>query len=389
MERIELIKSGKDLIYLIYCAVEGKKADTSMLDMMDLEMVYKMAKKHSLVAMSFLPIENVAFDNRDKYEEVLSKWKESKEKAVRKEVFLEIEKKDIETFFDEKGIWYVLLKGSVLKYLYPKSWCREMADIDILFDINYRSHLREFMKARGYEIKSYKLHNHDVYMKAPVYNFEMHIALYNSATNTVWDKYYENVKDKLIKNPNKKYGYDFSIDDFYIYITTHSYKHFETGGNGIRTLLDIYIYLSKYEQEMNWDYISKEIEFLGISEYESRLRVLSKKIFCEEELSIEDEEILEYLISNSLYGYKDEILKKTIEKNLVKIQGNKGEHTVKTKIKYIMQRLFPDMKIYRKNHPFIYKTKIFIPFFYLYRIIIGLIKRGKYVFEELKTLRKM
>jgi len=387
MERNEQIKIGKDLIYLVSCALNGEKANSIKIDSMDLEKVYKMAKKHLLAAMSFLPIEDVPFDNRDKYGEVLSKWKESKEKAVRKEVYLEIEKKEIEAFFNERKIWYVLLKGVVLKYLYPKTWCREMADVDILFDVNYRNAMKNFMQRKGYKIKSFKLGNHDVYMKPPVYNFEMHIALYNSVTNDIWEQYYENIKCKLINDDAEHYEYRFSVDDFYIYITTHTFKHFDGGGNGIRSLLDTYIYLNRYENEMNWDYIEEQMKYLGILEFENQFRILAKKVFSKEEIMCaEEKEMFKYLMYSGAYGYKEKILERLMEKHLEKIQNNKERFTVRTKVMYIINRLFPSIKMIKYNHQFIYKTKIFIPFFYVYRLIMGLIIRGKDIFKELKML---
>jgi len=75
-----------------------------------------------------------------------------------------------------------------------------------------------------------------------------------------------------------------------------------------------------------------------------------------------------------------------MEKHLEKIQNNKERFTVRTKVMYIINRLFPSIKMIKYNHQFIYKTKIFIPFFYVYRLIMGLIIRGKDIFKELKML---
>ena len=75
------------------------------------------------------------------------------------------------------------LKGIILKEMYPKLGMRQMADNDILYDKQYQEELLNFMIARGYEPSQIGEGNHDVYEKAPVYNYEFHTALYNVATD--------------------------------------------------------------------------------------------------------------------------------------------------------------------------------------------------------------
>ena len=55
-------------------------------------------------------------------------------KAVRKNVILDVERTAIFEEFERKGIWYMPLKGSILKELYPENGMREMADNDVLYD---------------------------------------------------------------------------------------------------------------------------------------------------------------------------------------------------------------------------------------------------------------
>lgn len=383
-----MIKESKNLIYLLSCALKGEKADITKIDNMELESVYKIAKKHSLTAMSYQALENVAFKNKEKYEEILVKWRENKEKAVRREALFEIEKNEIVSFFNEKGIWYVLLKGAVIKNIYPKCWYREMGDIDILFDIDYRDELYFFMKKRNYIVKSFKENIHDIYIKEPVYNFEMHVSLCDRENNRLWEKYYREIKEKLIKDNNNKSGYSFSVDDFYIYITMHAYKHFDASGNGIRSLLDTYIYLKKYENDINWNYVEEEEKKLEIFEYEKKMRKLAKDIFEDNKLSDEENEIFKFIVTSGTYGKMERGMERTIDKKLKKIQDNDKDITICTKIKYIFKRIVPDIENYKNSNRFIYKTKIFIPFFYIYRVFRGVIKRRKYIVKEIKMLWK-
>ena len=55
---------------------------------------------------------------------------------------------------------------------------------------------------------------------------------------------------------------------------THTFKHFEGGGTGIRSLLDQYVYLNKLEEALDFRYIEKQCEILGIADFEKENRIL-------------------------------------------------------------------------------------------------------------------
>ena len=118
--------------------------------------------------------------------------------------------------------------------------------------------------------------NHDVYYKEPLCNFEMHRGLFGSTHEGKFYEYYSGVKDCLIKDDWNNYGYHFSPEDFYVYITSHEYKHYSVGGTGLRSLLDIYVFLRKFEGKLNFDYVLREIEKLELSEFEEKNRTLVK-----------------------------------------------------------------------------------------------------------------
>ena len=48
----------------------------------------------------------------------------------------------------------------------------------------------------------------------------------------------------------------------------HEWKHYVAGGIGIRSLLDIYVYDQKKGASLDRDYIRKELEVMGIAEFE-------------------------------------------------------------------------------------------------------------------------
>lgn len=372
---LEINDSFYTFLYLLMCGVEGKPPSSELLREMNMEDVYQISVYHTLSAMTYMVLEK----GQDILEgEVFKNWKKEKDKAIRKNILLDRERERIFAFMEEQGIWHMPLKGIILKEMYPAFGMRQMADNDILYDSNFQNPLCIWMKEQGYKVISCGRGNHDVYEKKPVYNYEMHTALYGGEHNPVWITYYENIKEKLIADKKKKYSFHFTDEDFYIYIITHIYKHFAGGGTGIRSLLDVYIYLQAKEAIMNWDYINEELEKVQVSDFEGKVRHLSQKVFSKElqKLTKKEEELLKYFLYSGTYG--------TLE-NHVQHRLNQFETDKKG---YIIKRLVPDEEFYKNYVPFVYEHKWSRPFFIIFRLVRGLFRKDRRIMKEIKALKK-
>lgn len=390
-----LENSYADLLYLVSCEVNQIRPDIGRVKQMDLAMVHEKAKKHLLVSISYMGLEasGVISDAEWKgslSEETLTdlkKWKQEKEKGVRKNLLLDVERQKLTGYLEKEHIWYMPLKGSILKDLYPSDGMRQMADNDILFDASAQERVHEYFVQEGYEVVSYKKGNHDVYEKKPIYNFEMHTSLFGYVHDDVWRDYYQNVKERLIKDEGREYGHHFSDEDFYVYFVVHACKHHEGCGTGIRTLLDCYVY--QKNRTLDWSYIEGEAEKLDMAEFEKVLRSASRKLFSPDggfdSLTEEEAALVEDHAVSGIYGN----IKAGYSKKLQKIQKDGKTITTMTKLKYYLRRVFPEKDYYLSFHPTIYKLKFPIPFFIVYRIFKGLIVHRKKLSSEARIVWKM
>ena len=372
---LEINDSFYTFLYLLMCGVEGKPPSSELLREMNMEDVYQISVYHTLSAMTYMTLEK----GQDILEgEVFKNWKKEKDKAIRKNILLDRERERIFAFMEEQGIWHMPLKGIILKEMYPAFGMRQMADNDILYDSNFQKPLCIWMKEQGYKVISCGRGNHDVYEKKPVYNYEMHTALYGGEHNPVWITYYENIKEKLIADKKKKYSFHFTDEDFYIYIITHIYKHFAGSGTGIRSLLDVYIYLQAKEAIMNWDYINEELEKVQVSDFEGKVRHLSQKVFSKElqKLTKKEEELLKYFLYSGTYG----TLENHVQHRLDQFETDKKG--------YIIKRLVPDEEFYKNYVPFVYQHKWSRPFFIIFRLVRGLFRKDRRIMKEIKALKK-
>ena len=250
----------KNLIYLLSCAVNGITPDTAKVQAMDLEKLYRLAKFHTVRAAVCIALEKAGVHEPH--------FHESYKKAIRKNIYLDMERTAIISAFEEKGIWYMPLKGSILKDLYPENGMRQMSDNDMLFDSAKQQEVMDIMLEKGYTAEVVGKSNHDVYQKPPVLNFELHTALFGEQHAEPLYKYYADTKRLLIKDEGNNYGYHFSDEDFYVYMTAHEWKHYNGSGTGIRSLSDCYFYCKIKGDNLNRNYITEQCRQLEITDFE-------------------------------------------------------------------------------------------------------------------------
>lgn len=377
-------QTGYDMVYLITCIIHSIVPEQSWVEQMNLTALYSMAKYHSLTAIVCMALESSGVFAVNKDAELVKKWKDAKEKAIRKNLMLDAERNEILSFMESKGIWYMPLKGILLKEMYPKLGMRQMADNDILYDKQYQKELLHFMTTRGYKASQIGKGIHDVYQKAPIYNYELHTALYGVVHDRNWEEYYGEVKRRLVKDEGNRFGYHFQDEDFYIYLMTHAFKHYNGSGTGLRSLLDMYIYLDQKEADLDWFYIAAELDKLGITEFERESSELCIELFSKKRYTLtqKESETLTYYLASGTYGS----MKNKIEKKLRRYQPDEKPVTAVTKLKYYLGRLFPDMDHYKNYAPFVYRHKLLIPFYLVFRGGRGLIRKRRQIQMELQVM---
>lgn len=382
-----ITRTSEQLLYLMACALQGVSAREEILADADLKQLLIMARKHSVASMVCMALEKTAvFAKAD--EATKKQWIDAKNKAIRKNMLLDAERKAILHELEIQGIWYMPLKGSILKDWYPKPGMREMADNDILFDPSGREQVREIFQNRGYKTVSFGKINHDEYEKPPIYNFEMHVSLFHGMYKE-FTKQYENVKECLLPVDGTAYQFAFTPEDFYVFVLAHAHKHYSHSGTGIRTLADIYVMDRHLGDIMDRDEVEQKLTQLEIAEYEQHSHVLAEKLFsavrplAEIELTEDEKEMLLYYCDATTYGTVDN----RVNNRLHELQENSEGITLRTKLKYCCTRLFPGKEFCEFTYPFVYKHPWTLPFFWVWRIVYRSIASKKNVQQELKALK--
>ncbi len=371
MTDLEYKKNISSVVYLCGCAVNGVTPQADQIDEFNFDHLFKTAQKHMLASMVGLVLKNMGIST--------AQFKDAIALAQRQAVILNNDLKNVTAKLETAGIWYMPLKGAVLKSRYPKFAMREMCDHDVLFDATRSADVQSIMIDLGFQVKSYGESNDDDYFKPPVSSFEMHRQLFGDKHDKNLYEYYKNVKGQLLKDEDNNYGYHFSPEDFYIFMIAHEYKHYYRGGTGLRSLLDTYVFLNTTVLDM--DYVAAEVEKLCITDFEQKNRELSLALFNGKPLTEEQEKMLNYIVSSGTYG--------TLEHDV----ENKVART--SKLQYFTRRVFgplgkndPYRDHFKKRYATFFKYPILLPFLPFYRLFKALKTSPKRIHSEAHALKK-
>lgn len=390
MDENKHISAETALIYLLGCGINGFVPEHEILCGMDWKAVHQISVRHTLAAAVCMAVESglaakpFALDATQT--QALAYWKDAKNKAIRKNMLLDSERTRLADFCESVGCWYMPLKGSILKDLYPHAGMRQMADNDILFDPAFQQQICDWFVANGYTAESVARGNHDVYHKPPVYNFELHTALFNDAIYPEWAAYYADVKSRL-RPVEQSCGKRFSDEDFYIYITLHEYKHFHGSGTGLRSLVDCYVLCNNMAADLDAAYIQAELKKLGIAEFEEKTKQLAKELFLNPSayltavLTADQKELLDYYLGSGTYGKMENRIRNKLTVD--------GKITGRSKAEYLLSRMFLPQKVMLGAYPRLARCKVLLPLCYVHRLVVKAFKRREAIQEEFEVLKKV
>lgn len=365
-------QAGLYVVELLRAVLEERKPKEKP-DMLSMENIYRMAKKHSVECMAYDGAVQIAEPGD---EAVMQKWKERSRLCGIQGM---VQKAESEKLFKElpaHGIRILPLKGCIMKKLYPKESYRQMADLDILIDEENAGKAREVMEGLGYEGKS-EWGGVDIYEKKPWMCIELHRFMLPTEFQN-WKKYL-NIWDRAT---GKDGVYRMTWDDYYVYMIEHFAKHYYVSGSGIRSVLDIYIFLTKMKTELHLDYLETEFRERKLQEFRINMEELAQKWFSKDAAE-EMQESGRRVISSGTYGTE-----KGYFQNVEEELKRKYRASWLVKLIYMFKRIFPGYRVMYDNYPIVKKVPLLLPVMWIYRIITAVIKRPEKLKRELNFINR-
>ena len=292
----------------------------------------------------------------------------------------------IDQILNEKKIKHIFLKGSRLKFIYPESYMRAMGDIDILVHEDQMKEVHELFKSKDIICIS-RSKQHDVFEMVNKLVIEIHPFLYKDFN----PKYKELLSDvwKYTKHMSDS-RYEFTHEFEIIYLLYHLAKHLDSSGIGLRSVLDIGIYLSRFEASMDEKLLIQYIESADMKKFYQSMVTINKECFgLVFQMDINNQyvmdqdtldEVVEYLAISGVHG---------IGRDFNVFQSRLASEEIKnrSKFRFIISLIFPDYESMCGMYPYIRKAKILIVFGWVSRWFKLLFLKTKSSFRKLKSLK--
>ncbi len=343
--------------------------------------LYEIAAYHHLSNMLCYGIEKLEPQWRPE-QATMEKFQRDRKFALAKEAAQHFTLEQVLRTLEKHRIFCLPLKGYLIKYLYPRPDMRLMADLDILFKDEQTEEVKELMLGMGFTLKHFGA-NHDVYVKEPFINIEMHRRLV--AQDSPYSGYLKKTWARARLEEGSQYIHRLSWEDFYIYLLIHLAKHFSKGGTGIRSILDIWLYEKHYGPLMDRNYIQRELEEIKLQEFARHMVELGQVWFGQAESNELYDEIADYILASGMYGTGKHGIITAINKN----QGHGPRSTGLMKLRYRLKIFFPGLKHMSILYPFLHRLPFLLPVSWVLRGLKCLVGKRQRTFIIIRNIQSV
>ena len=362
------------IIALVKSALTGEKAEIS--ENFDWDNALNTAKKHQILPMLYYGVQYSGITPPAEIMQFLE-LATFKNISVSQNQLYALEQ--IYKAFDENEIDYMPLKGSVLKFVYPKPEMRPMGDADILIRQEQYEKIRILMQKSGFTEGRESSYDY-AWDKPSTLHLELHKHLVPVNYKDFYS-YYDNPW-RLAHNV-KNNRYILNDEDNYIFIFTHYAKHYRARGIGIRHILDIYVFLSQ-NKNMNFSYIDKELEKMGLLKfYKSTIHTINVW-FGEEHADTISDFITNKIFSSGSFG-KSEYL--NISNAVITSKSAKSLRGIK--FKQLFDMIFLPYSNMCLLYPCLKKIPVLLPIFWVVRAVYAVFNKRKRIGYHIKNLKSL
>ena len=285
----------RDFIALIFAALTGKKQTLS--DSFDIAAGLDLAKHHSIIALYYRGIELCGIQIPAKLKSCFSEEYCKALFASEQQLY---ELNILFKHFEEAQIRYLPLKGTVLKSMYPSTELRSMGDADILICLEQYPAVQKIMEKLGYRLLEET--DHELIWKKGCLMVELHKCIMTQE-NRDYYRYFGQGWERAVPHDGSS-RYDFSNEDFYIYVFVHLTKHYRISGIGIKHMLDIWI-CRKAFPDLDQNYVDQELKKMHLEDFHKNVLHTLEVWFSGGESDYKTNLITQMIFSSGEYGTKE------------------------------------------------------------------------------------
>ena len=322
---------------------------------MDLPAVYDLAEKQQIVSVLYYGVSQIPeFASHRGFQRFFERFC----------VYLGHNEDQLDTVsricdaFEEAGVDYMPVKGTLLKPLYPSPEMRTMGDADILIRMDQYPRIEAVMKSLGYRFDYESDHEYS-WMTPTGTQIELHKRLIPTY-NKDYYAYYGDGWDFAHLCEGSAHRYEMSPEDTFVFLLTHFAKHYRDQGSGLKYVLDFYVYKQKVP-DLDIAYVERELEKLQLHEFYENIMYLLDVWFEDAPSTELTDHLTNKLFYDGVFGRH--------ELNTISDGLKVSKSTKSVKAKKVRQLFFPSLSIMRLHYPILNKLAILLPILWIVRLV--------------------
>ena len=388
-------KTQEQLMYILSNSIRGKNEYNIRSDIKSLDDIFNEAKDHKVDGFIYYYLNKNFLKLNEENKIILN--------TIKKDVFLEsvrqsqhikIISKVLEEF-NKNNIPVIVLKGLVVRYLYPQPDLRTMSDADFLVHSDDLDKSKELLLSLGYvEYKQDHEHGaHVIFIKGSTV-IEVHWKLINedyyngdtSFENSLWEN---TIKVKVEETETLSLG----LEDLALHLCIHMAVHLACNGFGIRQLCDLVLLVEKLGKDIDWNIFLRKAEEANVKKFSRAIFYICNLLFnMEIPLEIKTGENIQEkyinlfindIFENGVNGKRD--ASELFAKEFAFQHKSDENRNISPAIRFF-KLIFPPIKKMNSKYDYAKKCIILYPVAWMHHLLEGIINNEYSFNKKIKIL---
>ena len=377
------------IVEFIKSAINGEKSNININEQIDWKEIIDLSREHKVEALVYSVLSNEIKETIPN--ELLNSWK--------KEIFMsgvtqQRHMKEMENVlkeFNKGNIDVLVLKGLVIRDLYPNATLRTMSDADIVVKEEDLEKSKEVLIKIGY-IEYKQTPNDFMFIKSGCLPIELHWDLADDHFFKQISKFEEDMWPNILPvNIGEAHANEMGLEDLAIFQCIHMAKHIVYRGFGIRHLIDFALLANKRGDEIDWMNFLDRCKKYGIYKF-----VLQVMLVCNELFDMAIPRDIEFVM-NENRSYLDEFIRDVFESGVHGKQdfvssvasefaysADKEDGKNESSFTRYMRFLFPKVENMSDTYNYAKKYKVLHPVAWGHHLVRGVCNKDYSLKEKIK-----
>ncbi len=378
------------LIKLLSNAIHNIEPIQMMPGEYDWNSIYEIAYLHQVHTLLFPIIIRLSAEYRPSAE-LVTQWEEAALQSAGIQLTEMHRLSDLLRTFQQAGLPVIILKGLILRRLYPQPELRTMSDADILvheYDLEKASAL---LQSLGYTKGEVSIKHISFY-----HRYFQTVELHSMLVDTDLFPAAKIISDQLWMTAVKVDFYGAAVlalspEYQLLHLILHMASHMQNYGFGLRQLCDYTLTAEAYKDRIDWGLLELMLENCKTVRFAQIITALCNQLFgldiphCS--LNSKDidalhlEAFLDDIITGGVYG-KNDTSRKISSSFLHYVNDISLKHP-SSHIKFLLQYTFPSRRKLENRHFYVKKYPFLLPLGWIHRLINSILRKDMSAREKL------